>query len=79
MTEKPVYERNIEVMKDRYSDVVKYLELPGFQKSSFAEEEDLNVGVQDVGGKAVMCAQKGDRTYRLDSLYDSSVMLDWLQ
>ena len=71
-----IFDRNIEAMRDRYSNVIEYLEKPESEKSMFAEEAAVTVGVQDVCGKTVMCAQKGDKTYQLDSLYDSEALLD---
>lgn len=71
-----MYERNIEALKARYSNVVEYLERNDSEKNPFPEETDIEIGVQDVCGKTVMCAQKGDRTYQLDSLYDSNVLLE---
>lgn len=71
-----VYERNIDAMRDRHSNIIEYLELCVPDKDFIPEEEDLIVGVQDVCGKMVMCAQKGERTYQLDSMYESEELID---
>ncbi|MCR5829947.1 MAG: DUF115 domain-containing protein, partial [Lachnospiraceae bacterium] len=40
------------------------------------EEKDITPFVTDVAGKAVLAVQKNNKTYRLDSLYDSTPVLD---
>ncbi len=71
-----LYEKNIEALKGRYSNIVEYLSFDDDKKSPIPEEKDLTAGVQELYGKTVMCAQKGDKTYQLDSLYDREVLLD---
>ncbi len=70
------YEKNINSMKERYSNILEYLELPEGERTFLDEEDGLEVGITDVCGKKVMCAEKDGRTVQLDSLYDSNVLLD---
>ncbi|MBR6160002.1 MAG: motility associated factor glycosyltransferase family protein [Lachnospiraceae bacterium] len=70
-----VYETNYKAMKERYPGITEYLDRYS-EEAVPAEEDDIEVGVQDVCGKSVMCVQKGGHTYQLDSLYDSDVLLD---
>ena len=71
-----IYSRNIEAMRERFADVIEYMEQPLEDVELLDEEQDISVSVTDVDGKKVLVAQKGDRMYRLDSLYDSEKMLD---
>ena len=71
-----IYSRNIEAMRERFADVIEYMEQPFEDVELLDEEQDISVSVTDVDGKKVLVAQKGDRMYRLDSLYDSEKMLD---
>lgn len=69
-------ERNLDALCNRYNDIIAYLNKPSEEKKYLPEEQDLTVEVRDVCGRSVMCAQKGERLFRLDSLYDSSSLLD---
>lgn len=69
-----IYENNIEAMRPRFSNVIEYLERSSDEKKLLDEEKDLVAGIQEVCGKTVLYAQKGDKMYQLDSLYDSSVL-----
>ncbi len=71
-----VYKKNIEAIKDLYPDVVAFLEGQESEDDYIPEERDICVGVQDVCGRRVMCAEKEGRTYQLDSMYDSDALLD---
>ncbi len=70
------YDKNIEAMRDRFPDVIKYLELPDEELTLLDEEKDIVVGTTDVSGKKIMCVQKGNKMIRLDSLYNSEDVLD---
>ncbi len=76
MKEMSFFEKNMHSLRERYPDVAKYLESDVSVNSSFPEEEGLAVGVNEVGNKLVLCAQKEEISYRLDSLYDSNALLD---
>ncbi len=71
-----VYKNNIEAMKTRYSNILEYLDLPEDKKRPLFEEAGLTIGVQDVCGKAVLCAEKDGNVIQLDSVYDSDALLD---
>ena len=71
-----VFEKNIQVLKDRYPLIADYLVLKESDKIRIEDEEGLEAGVTDVCGKTVMCATKGGMTFQLDSLYDSASLLD---
>ena len=71
-----IYSRNIEAMRERFADVIQYMEQPPEDVELLDEEQDISVSVTDVDSKKVLVVQKGDRMYRLDSLYDSEKMLD---
>lgn len=71
-----VYEKNIEAMRSRFSDVIELLKKPEDEINMIDEEKDIDVSVSDEFGKKVLAVQKGDRLYRMDSLYDSDRMLD---
>ncbi|MCR4850362.1 MAG: DUF115 domain-containing protein [Lachnospiraceae bacterium] len=71
-----IYSRNIDAMRSRFADVVNYLETPPEDIRMIEEDLDIIADVTEVDGKKVLIAQKGDKVYRLDSLYDSDRMLD---
>ena len=73
-------DRNREALSKRYNNIISYLDKPGEEKTLLPEEEGIEVGIQDVCGRAVMCVQKGDRLLQFDSLYDSDGLLDlWFE
>ena len=71
-----IYSRNIDAMRSRFSDVIGFMEQPSEDTKMIDEDQDINVDVTEVDGKKILVVQKGDRLYRLDSLYDSEKMLD---
>ena len=71
-----LFESNIEAMRERYTNVADLMEDPDADISMIEEEEDIDPYVTDVAGKKVLAVQKGNKTYRLDSLYESEPMLD---
>ena len=71
-----IYSRNIDAMRSRFSDVIGFMEQPSEDIKMIDEDQDINVDVTEVDGKKILVVQKGDRLYRLDSLYDSEKMLD---
>ena len=71
-----IYSRNIEAMRQRFADVIEYMEQPPEEVELLDEEREICADVTDVDGKKVLIVQKGDKIYRLDSLYDSEKMLD---
>ena len=71
-----IYSKNIEAMRQRFSDVIEFIEKPIDDIALMDEERDIVADVTDVDGKKVLVVQKGDRLYRLDSLYDSERMLE---
>lgn len=73
---KEIYEKNIKALRKRFNRYVDFLESAKDDFSAIEEEEDVLVDVEEVCGKKVLYAQKGGRTYLLDSLYDSEPLLD---
>lgn len=71
-----IYSKNIEAMRARFANVIEFMEKPSEDITMIEEDREINADVMDVDGKKVLVAQKGDRIYRLDSLYDSGRMLD---
>ena len=71
-----IYSRNIDSMRSRFADVINYLETPLEDIHMIEEDLDIIADVTEVDGKMILIAQKGDKVYRLDSLYDSDRMLD---
>ena len=71
-----VYKKNMDVLRMAYPDVAAFLESYAPENNTCVIDDDLSIGVQDIDGKTVMCAQKGDKTYQLDSMYDSDGLLD---
>lgn len=71
-----VYLKNIDSMRNSYKDLVTYLELPQQDRDTILEDAELTVGVQDICGKIVMCAERGGHTYQLDSLYDGKELME---
>lgn len=71
-----IYSNNIEAMRPRFGDVLEFMDRSPDDISMIEEDEDINADVVDVDGKRILVAHKGDRLYRLDSLYDSDRMLD---
>ena len=70
-----IYSRNIEAMRSRFADVIEFMEQPSEDIKMIDEDRDIIAGVTKVDGKKILVVQKGDRLYRLDSLYDSERML----
>ena len=71
-----IYKKNADAMRSRFADVIELIEKPSDEISLIDEEKDVTAGVTEVDGKKILVAQKGDITYRMDSLYDSGPMLD---
>lgn len=71
-----IYSRNIEAMRQRFADVIEFMEKPADEITMIDEDRDIIVDVTDVDGKKILTVQKGDRLYRLDSLYDDDSMLE---
>ena len=71
-----IYNRNIEAMRPRFADVIEFMEQSSNDTKMIDEDRDINADVTVVDGKKILVVQKGDRLYRLDSLYDSEKMLD---
>lgn len=71
-----IYQKNIEAMRKRFSDIVELIEKPEEDIDMIEEESEMTAGVCDVDGKVILTAEKGGMTYRLDSLYDSEPILD---
>ena len=71
-----IYSKNIEAMRQRFSDVIEFMEKPIEDITLMDEDRDIIADVTDVDGKKVLVVQNGDRLYRLDSLYDSERMLE---
>ncbi len=75
-----LYDKNIEALRPRYPGVIEYLELPDNEKGSIPEDMSISADVQDVCGKKVLCVLKDGKTIQMDSLYDSSSLLDvWFE
>lgn len=70
------YSRNIEAMRSRFADVIDFIEQPFDDIKMIEEDQEINADISEVDGKKILVVQKGDRLYRLDSLYDSERMLD---
>ncbi|MBQ6318827.1 MAG: motility associated factor glycosyltransferase family protein [Lachnospiraceae bacterium] len=71
-----IYSRNIEAMRSRFADVIEFMEQPSDDIKMINEDREISVDVTEVDGKKILVVQKGDKVYRLDSLYDSERMLD---
>lgn len=71
-----IFSKNIEAMRQRFADVIEFMEKPVGDITLIDEESDIVADVTDVDGKKILAVQKGDRLFRLDSLYDSEKMLD---
>lgn len=71
-----IYNRNIEAMRSRFAGVIDFIEQPFDDIKMIEEDQEINVDITEVDGKKILVVQKGDRIYRLDSLYDSERMLD---
>lgn len=71
-----IYDKNIEAMKSRFSNVIELLNKPIEDIMIIDEDKDINPYVIDVSGKSVLVVQKGNRVYRMDSLYDNDRMLE---
>lgn len=71
-----IYNRNIEAMRPRFADVIEFMEQSSNDTKMIDEDRDINADVTEVDGKKILVVHKGDRLYRLDSLYDSEKMLD---
>ncbi len=71
-----IFSKNIEAMRQRFADVIEFMEKPVGDITLIDEESDIIADVTDVDGKKVLTVQKGDRLYRLDSLYGSDRMLN---
>lgn len=71
-----IYSKNIEAMRPRFARIIDLLDKPEDEIRMIDEEEDIDVSVSDEFGKKVLVVQKGDRIYRMDSLYDSDRMLE---
>ena len=70
------FEKNIEALQKRFEKIAAYMQKPDSDIAMIEEESDIAPFVTDVAGKQVLAVQKGDKTYQLDSLYDSTPMLD---
>lgn len=71
-----IFEKNLEVIRKRFPHIADYIDNSPKDVGEAGEEVGIRAGVTDVAGKTVLYATKGDRTYRLDSLYDPTEMLD---
>ncbi|MCR5651810.1 MAG: DUF115 domain-containing protein [Lachnospiraceae bacterium] len=71
-----VYEKNISALRERFEKIADYMEKPESDIMMIEEEQFIIPYVTDVAGKAVLAVQKGDKTYRLDSLYDNEALMD---
>ncbi len=71
-----IYSRNIEAMRSRFADVIEFMEKTSEDIPMIEEDSDISVNVTDIYGKKVLVVQKGEKLFRLDSLYDSNRMLD---
>ncbi len=71
-----VYDSNIEAMGSRFANVIEFMSKPVSQIRMINEDKDITPEVIDVSGKKVLTVRKGDRVYRMDSLYDNDRMLE---
>ena len=71
-----IYQNNIKAMRERFSDVIEFVEKSEDEVKTIEEEADITADVTDVAGKTVLIVHKGDSVIQLDSLYDSGPMLD---
>lgn len=71
-----VYDRNISAMRSRFANVIEFMSKPVGDIRVIDEDKDIDPEVIDVSGKRVLTVRKGDRAYRMDSLYDSDRMLN---
>lgn len=70
-----IFYRNIEAMKDRFSNIIDYLYLPVSEKEPIPEENGITVEVTRLYGKSVMCVTKDNKAFQLDSLYETDGLL----
>ena len=66
------FEKNMAVLKDKYPEIAEYY--AGYKNSDGTGV--VHGGVQNIEGKTVLTAQRGDMLFQLDSLYDSKTFLD---
>ncbi len=72
-----VYEKNIDALNIRHGVYVRYMcESDDNNIKIIDEEADITPYVTDVAGKKALVVQKGEKIYRLDSLYDSEPILN---
>ncbi len=71
-----LFEKNIEALRSESAKAAELMSNPGTDIRMIDEEQNIEPYVTEVCGKKILAVQKGDRTYRLDSLYDSAPMLD---
>ncbi len=71
-----IFDKNIDALHKRYRDIAALMHKSEADIVMIEEETDITPYIADVDGKMILAVQKGERTYRLDSLYDGNAMLD---
>lgn len=71
-----LFEKNMTALRKRDPDIADYISNLSDDSANMVNGSDISVGVTDVAGKSILYATKGDKTYRLDSLYEPDQMLD---
>ncbi len=71
-----IYNKNINAIRTRFPDIAEYIEHSSDETGMIEEDSIITAGVCNVDGKSVLAAEKDGITYRLDSLYDSTPLLD---
>lgn len=70
-----IYDRNISALKEKYPEIVQFLNNESILESEICSEK-IDVFVQNIDGKSVLAAQKANKVYQLDSLYNESDILN---
>ena len=71
-----IYTKNIQAMKDRYPDVVEYLDKE--QQELTEEFASVEPFITEVDGRKILAARADDRVYQLDSLYSDDIYSLWI-
>ena len=73
-----IWNRNIESLDERYAKLKEQLLL--HQNEEQNSKNGITYGISEVEDKRVLYAIKDEKTYQLDTLYDSDTMMNlWVQ
>lgn len=71
-----IYDKNMDILRSRYPQVADYVEHVADLQEENVAETGIAADVCDIDGKLVLAVERGDITYRLDSLYESKPILN---